>query len=217
MAYEAIANGARGLMYFGGTVAATLNEQDTPLAWNWTFWNNVLKPVVKELGDYSLLAGALVASNSTLPITISGTTFPDRPLHPGDLDICAVTATVTPEEREPAAWHKDPTTRPARIYAAQNAISDDSGIPFDTTYLLESETAQGEPPHDAFNRHRRLTCWAISRAHWLAGQYVHLHGLRPEELVVAPTAAELRLALDRELEHLERHVPREGKTNQAGG
>ena len=77
MAYEAIANGARGLMFFGGNIAATLNAQDAPFGWNWTFWSNVLKQVVLEIGDHSLLADALVAPESTLPITFSGTTAPD--------------------------------------------------------------------------------------------------------------------------------------------
>ena len=77
MAYEAIANGARGLMFYGGNIPATLNAQDAPYGWNWTFWTNVLKPVVQQLGDNSLLADALVAPASTLPITNSGTTFPD--------------------------------------------------------------------------------------------------------------------------------------------
>jgi hypothetical protein len=77
MAYEAIIRSARGLTFFGGNIAATLTPQDAILGWNWTFWNDVLKPVVKQLGDNSLLADALVATNSALPITMSGTTFPD--------------------------------------------------------------------------------------------------------------------------------------------
>ncbi len=77
MAYQAINNGARGLMFFGGNIAATLNAQDAPLGWNWTFWANVLKPVVQQLGDKSVLANALVAPASTLPITMSGTIAPD--------------------------------------------------------------------------------------------------------------------------------------------
>ena len=77
MAYQAIVNGARGLMFYGGNIAATLNAQDTPYGWNWTFWTNVLKPLVLELGDYGMLTNALVTTNSTLPITISGTTVPD--------------------------------------------------------------------------------------------------------------------------------------------
>ena len=77
MAYEAINNGARGLMYFGGNIMATLNAQDAPLGWNWTFWTNVLKPIVQQLGDHGLLANALVAPASALPINFSGATAPD--------------------------------------------------------------------------------------------------------------------------------------------
>jgi hypothetical protein len=78
MAYQAIINGARGLMYFGGNIAATLtNSVDASLGWNWTFWTNVLKGVVQQLGDHSIMAPALVTSNSSLPITISGTANPD--------------------------------------------------------------------------------------------------------------------------------------------
>jgi hypothetical protein len=77
MAYEAIVNGSRGLAFFGGNVTATLNAQDAPLGWNWTFWNDVLKRVVQEVGDHSPLAPALVAPNSSLAITMSGTSVPD--------------------------------------------------------------------------------------------------------------------------------------------
>ena len=77
MAYQAIINGARGLMFFGGNVASTLNAQDAPLGWNWTFWDEVLRRVVREVGDHSVLAGALVAPESALPIAMSGPVAPD--------------------------------------------------------------------------------------------------------------------------------------------
>ena len=77
MAYQAINNGARGLMFFGGNITNTLDAQDLPYGWNWTFWTNVLKPLVLELGDKGLLTAALTTSNSALPITFSGTTAPD--------------------------------------------------------------------------------------------------------------------------------------------
>ena len=77
MAYQAIVNGARGLMFFGGNVASVLNAQDAPLGWNWTYWDNVLKNVVRQIGDHSPLAEALVAPDSLLPIAISGATAPD--------------------------------------------------------------------------------------------------------------------------------------------
>ena len=135
-----------------------------------------------------------------------GTTFADRPARPGDLDICAVIANVAPDERTPRAWRRDPGSRPSRIYAAQESIARESGVDLDTLYLLADEVGRGRLPSSAFDKNRRETGWAVYRAHWLAGQYVLLHGRSPEELVVAPTTAELHRALDRELEHLERHV-----------
>ena len=73
-------------------------------------------------------------------------------------------------------------------------------------FLLADEVGRGRLPSGAFEKKQRVTGWAVYRAHWLAGQYVLLHGRPPEELIIAPTTAELRRALDRELEHLERHV-----------
>ena len=141
-----------------------------------------------------------------------GTTFADPPVRPGDLDICVVVANVTPDERSPRLWRRDPGSTPSRIYAAQESIACDEGAIFDTTYLLADQVGRGRMPSSAFRRSRRETDWAVSRAHWVAGQYVLLHGRPPEGLVVAPTPVELRRALDREVEHLERHVV-EGDAN----
>jgi hypothetical protein len=135
-----------------------------------------------------------------------GTTFSDRPTRPGDLDFCAVIANVEPDERSPRVWRRDPASRPDRIHAVQESIAADFGVELDTLYLLAGEVGLSRLPTSAFDKSRRETGWAVYRAHWLAGQYVVLHGRPPNELVVAPTTAELRRALDRELEHLERHV-----------
>jgi hypothetical protein len=135
-----------------------------------------------------------------------GTTFTDRSTRPGDLDICAVIANVAPDERTPRAWRADPASRPSRIVAAQESIVRESGVIFDTMYLLANEVGGGRLPTGAFEKNKRVTGWAVYRAHWLAGQYVLLHGRRPEDLITAPTTAELRRDLDREVEHLERHV-----------
>ena len=135
-----------------------------------------------------------------------GTTFADRPDRPGDLDISAVIANVVSDERTPRVWRRDPASRPSRIYAGQESIARDLGVIFDTMYLLADEVGRGRLPSSAFQRSHRETDWAVNRAHWLAGQYVLLHGRPPKELVKAPTAAEIHRALDREVEHLERHV-----------
>jgi hypothetical protein len=71
MTYEAIINGARGIIYFGGGLKQTLAERDRPYGWNWTYWNRVLRPVIEEIGDKSQLAEALCAPNSKLAVKAS--------------------------------------------------------------------------------------------------------------------------------------------------
>lgn len=135
-----------------------------------------------------------------------GTTFPDRPGVPGDLDIFVVVARGTPAERDLTVWPHDRGSRPRRAYAVQEAVSRIRDVAIDLNFVLKADAAASEPPGEAFVVERRVVTWPIQRAHWLAGQYVLLHGQQPETLVVPPTPAELVRALDRELEHLERHV-----------
>ena len=135
-----------------------------------------------------------------------GTTFPDRPSVPGDLDLFAVVARATPDERQPAVWGAQPDSRPSRILAAVETITRDGGIELDLTCILAADAGRGDLPALAFVEAHRLSGWAVVRAHLRTGQYVLLHGRRPEEIVVAPTEGELLHDLDRELEHLERHV-----------
>jgi hypothetical protein len=72
MAYQAIINGARGLMFFGGHLEKGWSEEDAKLRWNWTFWRRVLRPVIEEIGSKSPLYPALVARNSGLPVKSAG-------------------------------------------------------------------------------------------------------------------------------------------------
>lgn len=71
MVYEAIINGARGLMFFGGHLPQAMNERDRQLGWNWTFWDRVLRPVIEEIGEKSPLYPALLAPASGLPVKCS--------------------------------------------------------------------------------------------------------------------------------------------------
>ena len=50
MAYDAIINGARGLLFYGGHNPHCYRAQDRALGWNWTFWSQVLKPLLSEIG-----------------------------------------------------------------------------------------------------------------------------------------------------------------------
>jgi hypothetical protein len=86
------------------------------------------------------------------------------------------------------------------------AIAWEFGVDFDTTFVLAEEVIGDRAPTEAFQRSHRVQSWPVFRAHWLAGQYVLLQGRRPDELVIPPSARAMRVALDREIEHLERHV-----------
>jgi Aminoglycoside adenylyltransferase, C-terminal domain len=123
-----------------------------------------------------------------------GTTFPDRPVSPGDLDTYAILAR-RPDERSAQ-----------RIEDAQAKIARKHDLTWDTWYVLAHDAGLPESPTHAVRPDRRDTSWAIHRAHWLAGRYLPFHGREPIEIVPAPTWAELEVDLRRELEHLERHV-----------
>jgi hypothetical protein len=71
MTYQAIINGARGLVYFGGNVKAGMSPEDAELGWKWHFWNRILRPVIEEIGTHSRLAPALVAPESKLPVKVN--------------------------------------------------------------------------------------------------------------------------------------------------
>jgi hypothetical protein len=64
MAYDAIINGARGLIFFGGNIPTCQSPADAALGWNWTFWNGVLKGLVGELGRHGRLYPALLVPDT---------------------------------------------------------------------------------------------------------------------------------------------------------
>jgi hypothetical protein len=68
MTYQAIINGARGLLYFGGHIPKAMPPEDAKLGWNWTHWRRVLRPVIEEIGSKSPLYPALLAADSALPV-----------------------------------------------------------------------------------------------------------------------------------------------------
>jgi hypothetical protein len=72
MAYQAIIDGARGLVFFGGNVPGCMEARDKALGWNWRFYDRVLKPVLNELNPDSLLFPALVAPDSDLHVKLEG-------------------------------------------------------------------------------------------------------------------------------------------------
>lgn len=129
-----------------------------------------------------------------------GTVAVDDPPHVADLDTYVILS------RRP----DDATVR--AIEDAQDAIAKSHGVEWDTWYVLADAARGADPPRHAWREERRDTSWAVNRAHWLAGRYAVVHGHEAGDLVKAPTWEELEGELDRELEHIERHVV-EGDTD----
>ena len=74
MSYQAIIDGARALIYFGGEVENCLSQQDSLYGWNWHFYDRVLEPVLEEFRPESELYPALIAPDSSLPVHVEGGT-----------------------------------------------------------------------------------------------------------------------------------------------
>jgi len=129
-----------------------------------------------------------------------GTISVDDPAHAADLDTYVILARP-PDEATARA-----------IEGAHEAIGHDQGVEWDAWYVLADAARGARPPHHAWREERRDTSWAIHRAHWLAGRYANLHGPEPAAMVKPPNWKELLDELDRELEHIERHVV-EGDTH----
>ena len=64
MAYEAIIEGARGLMFFGGHMTEVCVPEDAAAGWNWSFWRQVLRPLVRELTSPELHPALIVNNDS---------------------------------------------------------------------------------------------------------------------------------------------------------
>jgi hypothetical protein len=124
----------------------------------------------------------------------------DRPNRPADLDTHVI-------------LKGRPDARTAqRINNTSDAIAAESGVEFDVWFIALEDARQPDHPPHAFRDDRRDTSWALHRAHWLAGRFGLIHGLKPAELVPSPTWPEILVDLDRELEHIERHAA-EGDTD----
>jgi hypothetical protein len=124
----------------------------------------------------------------------------DRPHRPADLDTHVIL------RRRPDGQAVQ------RIDEASQAIAAEAGVEWDTWYIALEDARQPAHPRHAFWEGRRDTAWALHRAHWLAGRFVHVYGQQPAEIVPPPTWPEIEVDLDRELEHIERHV-QEGDTD----
>lgn len=70
MAYQAVVAGASGLVFFGGHLTQVASPTDAKLGWNWSFWTEVLRPLVAELSSPAVQA-ALAAPKAPRAVKAS--------------------------------------------------------------------------------------------------------------------------------------------------
>jgi len=71
MTYQSIIDGADGIMWFGGYIV--LNERDEKLGFNWTYFDEVLRPLLKEIGPGTELYSVITApASSNVALKIEG-------------------------------------------------------------------------------------------------------------------------------------------------
>ena len=67
MIYDAIVNGARALAFYGGQNPKCWGQLDAAGGWNWTFWERVLEPLVRDLSGPINVALVNPGSTRELP------------------------------------------------------------------------------------------------------------------------------------------------------
>lgn len=70
MVYQAIIDGAKGLNFFGFPLA--LNDRDEPYGWNWTYWYDVIKPLLAQIKNGTELNHVITAAADDLSLKIDG-------------------------------------------------------------------------------------------------------------------------------------------------
>jgi hypothetical protein len=137
---------------------------------------------------------ALLGENLVALWVYGAVAFEGHAFRSGDVDTHGVVREALP---------RDTCKAIGEVHAS---TSRDFGLEWDSWYVLERDMAGGRPPAHALHETLIDHSWALHRAHWLAGQYVSLHGREPLDLVQPPAWAELEEALRSEFSFIERIV-----------
>jgi hypothetical protein len=100
MVYDAIINGARGLIFFGGENAHCLRPADAALGWNWTYWDDVLKRLLAEIGRHARLHPALLVPGTGPRLQTDDPATEICSRRVGEADIWVIAARSGPGRRD---------------------------------------------------------------------------------------------------------------------
>ena len=70
MVYQAIIDGANGINFFGFPLA--LSHKDKPYGWNWTYWYDVIKPLLAQIKKGAELNHVITAPKDDLILKVEG-------------------------------------------------------------------------------------------------------------------------------------------------
>jgi hypothetical protein len=131
MIYDSILSGARALAFFGGQNPRCWGQLDAAGGWNWTYWERVLEPLVREIGAGSPLAPALVNPGTTreLPTSDRLVQAISRRGRNGDLWVIAArrggeAAAVTIGGLQPSAAASDVYTEDRSVPVVGGSLTD---------------------------------------------------------------------------------------------
>ena len=125
---------------------------------------------------------------------------PDRPRRLGDVDTHGVLRS-TPDQHTAA-----------KIDELHEEVARELGVELDSWYILEADARGAQPPRHAVQKELVDGWWSLHRAHWVAGEYVVLHGCPAADLVRPPTWPEIEDGLRYELAFITSFVE-EGKSD----
>ena len=151
MIYDAILNGARSLAFYGGNIDRCWNPRDTALRWNWTFWDDVLKDLIREINADSPIAPALVKPESTKVLASSDATTQVISREGVDGELWVIAARHGPGSGPLTISGLPSTARIGTVYTEGRSVALAGGSFTDTfaqwdVHVYRFDTAPAPPP-----------------------------------------------------------------------
>jgi hypothetical protein len=132
MIYDAIINGARALAFYGGANPKCWGASDGLRGWNWTFWESVLEPLVREIGAGSPLAPALVQPGTTRWLQSSDPTTQAISRRGRDGDLWVVASRSGEESEEVTLSGLPKWAKRAEVYTEGRLVEAAGGVLWDS-------------------------------------------------------------------------------------
>jgi hypothetical protein len=123
MVYDAILNGARSLAFYGGHSPLCWSALDRIYGWNWTFWNDVLAGLIREISASSPIAPALVSPGSTQGLASDDPTVQVISRRGAGRDLWVIAARSGRGTREVTIGGLPAGVREADVYTERRTVS----------------------------------------------------------------------------------------------